>query len=459
MAASQRVLIPYKPRHAGLHGQMESRRFFVLVAHRRFGKTVVAINHLIKQALQCRKAQGHFAYVAPFRVQAKAVVWDYLKHYTRVVQGRIINETELAVTLPCPAGVAKVRIFGADNPDSLRGLYYDGVVLDEVAQMKPFTWEEIIQPALADRQGFAVFIGTPKGQNLFSELYHFAVAEQARGSEIWGAACYPVDRTNCLKAEEVERLREELSPQAFRQEMLCDFTASSDDRLITTDMVERALNREPDARMARMWPLVIGVDVARFGMDATVFFPRRGPLALSPQVHRKRDNMEVVSLLANYAGEIKPDLICVDQGQGTGVIDALRSFVSCPVVEVPFGAQALDNKRYVNRRAEMWTLMRDWLKGGAVLPASHAGALRAELPAPAYGYDAQGRIKLEAKDEIRKRLKHSTDIGDALALTFASPEGLTPRRPSAPDPYAAYGAGGPSPFASYGGGEYDPFGN
>ena len=104
---------------------------------------------------------------------AKAIAWSYLKHYTSPIPYCKINEGELSIILP---NRATIRIFGADNPDALRGLYFDGVVMDEVAQMKPEVWGEIIRPALADRKGWAVFIGTPKGINLFSQMYDLALA-------------------------------------------------------------------------------------------------------------------------------------------------------------------------------------------------------------------------------------------------------------------------------------------
>ncbi len=442
-----KVIIPYSPRYPEVHQALESHRFCVLVAHRRFGKTVLAVNHLIRQAVLSRARQSHFGYVAPFRTQAKAVAWDYLKHYTKNFPGRKVNETELAVSLPSLAGGSRIRIFGADNPDSLRGLYFDGIVLDEVAQMKPDVWEEIIQPALADRQGFAVFIGTPKGVNLFSQLYSHAVEEQARGNSQWAAMSYPVTQTAVLGREVVEGLRKELSDAKFRQEMLCDFTASSDDALITLDDVRAAASRKPDMELAKQWPLIIGVDVARFGEDATVFFPRRGPLALQPKVLRKKSNTDVARLLAACIGELNAAHVCIDQGQGTGVIDLARELCqTCPITEVPFGSQALDARRFANRRAEMWTLMRDWIRTGC-LPATEAQALAQELTAPAYSYDPSGRICLEAKEKVKKRLKHSTDLGDALALTFAVR--LAP---------LAKAAGPQDLWQDRGGGEYDPFG-
>ena len=196
------IIIPYKPRYPQdlIHADMEAHRFVVLVAHRRMGKTVMVINHLIKQALLCKREQGVFAYVAPFRNQAKNIAWNYLKKFTLPVPGCQINEGDLSVGLPSGA---RVRLFGADNADALRGLYFDGVVLDEVAQMQPFVWEEVIRPAIADRQGFAVFIGTPKGINLFSELYEQATRNMNEGNKDWFAALYRADETGAIAEAEL----------------------------------------------------------------------------------------------------------------------------------------------------------------------------------------------------------------------------------------------------------------
>ncbi len=418
------IVIPYTPRYPDVHDTLERARFTVLVAHRRFGKTVLAVNHLVRSALLCDRPRGSFAYVGPLRTQAKAVAWEYLKHYTAPIPGRTVHESELFVGLPSNGGGARVRLFGADNPDALRGLYFDAVVLDEVAQMKPQVWQEIIQPALADRKGRALFIGTPKGVNLFSELYHTALDRQDRGDPDWAALCFPVTVTRALPAAEVERMRRELSDNVFRQELLCDFTASADDTLISLDEVEAAMNRQPDPALNRLRPLVIGVDVARFGEDATVFFPRRGLCALQPEVLRKYSNVEVAHRLAACIAERNPALVCIDQGQGTGVIDLVRDLTAARpvrVLEVPFGSRANKDAVFCNRRAEMWTEIRDWLRAGGCLPRNEA--LKAELTAPVYDFDPAGRIRLEPKQDVKARLRRSTDLADALALTFAVPLG------------------------------------
>lgn len=416
------ITIPYRPRYPGVHEALEAHRFAVLVAHRRFGKTVLAVNHLLKQALLCKRERGSFAYVAPFRNQAKAVAWDYLKHYSAPLPGRSVNESELSVTLP---GGAKMRIFGADNPDSLRGLYFDGVILDEVAQMKREVWEEIVQPALADRQGWALFIGTPKGVNLFSELYERARRLEAEGNSQWTSLIFRVDETDALPRDEVERLRRELSESAWRQEMLCDFSASADDVLIPIDLVTEACSRRVDHADVRGMPVILGVDVARFGSDSSVIFRRQGLQAFPPVVLRNLDNMELADRVAAAIGEHRPHAVFIDAGQGQGVIDRLRH-LGHEVIEVPFGGRALQEARFVNRRSEMWYGLREWLKAGGCLPGDgdQAGRLKSELSTPLYWYDAAGKIVLEPKDKIRERLGASPDIADALALTFAAPVAL-----------------------------------
>ena len=456
----RQVSIPYTARYPDVHSALNEHRFCVLVAHRRFGKTVLVVNHLLKAALLCEKPRGSFAYVGPFRNQAKSVAWDYLKHYSAVIPGRQVNESELCISVPSNGGGSRIRIFGADNPDALRGLYFDGVVLDEVADMKPALWGEVVRPALVDRRGWAVFIGTPKGVNLFSDLYYQAAAEQAKGDADWCALSFPVTATNVLPDGEVERLRTELSENAFRQEMLCDFSASSDDAIITLDEVRAAIERDPDHAAAAVWPLVIGVDVARFGDDATVFFRRRGREAYAPEVMRGLSNVEVAHRLMACIAEHHPAYVCIDQGQGTGVIDLVRELTRhqpVSVVEVPFGGRAMDAERFANRRAEMWVALRDWLREGGRLPSGKtiSTALEAELTAPTYFFNAAGKIQLEDKARIKERLSRSTDLADALALTFAVP--VRPDERAVTRNFERYGREGAAAATRYIMGKPEPY--
>lgn len=412
-----KVVIPYRPRFPQdeIHKQLETHRFCVLVAHRRLGKTVLSVNHLIKRAITDRKERGMYAYLAPFRNQAEQIAWGYLKHYTSQIPAISINEQKLSILLP---NGATIRIFGADNPDALRGMYFDGVVIDEVAQIKPTLWGEVIRPALADRKGWAAFIGTPKGINLFSQLYDQALNLMSKGDPDWIAMLYSVEQTHVIDEKELAALKIEMSENEFRQEFLCDFSAAQDNGLIPIDDIRAAANkfyRESEYMGA---PLIYGIDVARFGSDASVIFKRRGLVAFEPIVIRKFDNMALADRIAVEMAKEKPDAVFIDSGAGQGVIDRLRQ-MRFDVVEVPFGAQAIDKEQFANRRMEMWWHMAQWIKQGGAIPPDPV--LQGDLGAPTYGYTPKGPKILEAKDKLKERIGRSPDLADALALTFAAP--------------------------------------
>lgn len=393
-------------------------RFAVLVCHRRWGKTVFAVMELILAAAFTEKSDFRGAYIAPFRKQAKDVTWDYFKRFAGKMPGVSFNETELTVSFP---NGARITLYGADNAEALRGLYFDYVVLDEVADMKPHVWGEIVRPTLADRRGRALFIGTPKGMNLFFELYNRGLSG---GDSAWKSMVFrasdTVNRIPWITQEELDCARNDLTDAQYRQEFECDFNASCDNMLIPLDLIYKAKGkhlREEDYVKA---PLVFGVDVARFGGDACVIQKRRG-LAAFPYWRRAGiDNMTFASILHRMILDEKPDAVFIDAGRGEGVIDRLRQ-LGDTVIEVPFGGQALDHgvNGYANRRAEMWDSLRKWLRDGGAIPDDYE--LTKELAAPTYTYDGQSRLKLETKEIIRERVGFSPDRADALALTFAEP--------------------------------------
>jgi hypothetical protein len=390
-------------------------RFVVLALHRRAGKTEIALKKLLDAAVKCQLELPQYFYVAPYLKQAKIIAWARMKQMVApmIPYGAVhINESELSVTFAHNGAI--IRVFGADNPDAMRGVRLDGAVIDEVAQIKPEVWDEIIQPALSDRMGWAWFIGTPKGINVFSSLF-FA----AGNKEDWGRARYTVYDTNALDAKEVARLRSSMSEVAFAREYLCDFSAAGDDQLLSLTDVETAAHRQYQPGSNDYAPRILGVDPARFGDDRSVIVPRQGLVTLKPIVYRGIDNMTLAGHVGNQIEQWKPDAVFIDSGAGAGVIDRLRQ-LGHDVIEVNFGGKAYD-VRYVNKRAEMWFLMAEWVRAGGCIP--NDDSLKLELATPTYKYDAANRIQLESKDEIKKRLPDagSPDIADALALTFAHP--------------------------------------
>jgi hypothetical protein len=227
----QTVQLPYEPRQAFIPFHNRSKRRAVIVAHRRAGKTFSVIQDLISKAMrfQVRDRQGKllpkpkFAYLCPYKGQAKQVAWQYLIDFTKAIPGVKKNETELWIEIPTVAGdTARIFLAGADNPDNLRGLYFDGVVLDEYGDMKPEVYSTVIRPALADRKGWVVFMGTPKGKNDFYRRWELA---QQQPHKYFSLRLKASD-SGILDASEIEDMKSEMEVEEWQQELECSFDAA-----------------------------------------------------------------------------------------------------------------------------------------------------------------------------------------------------------------------------------------
>lgn len=217
----QVIKIPYSPRpqQKMLHGKLDEYRFAVAVMHRRAGKTVFAINHLIKLALTSQQKNFRGAFFSPTRVQSKLVAWDYLKEFSRKIPGVKFNETELRADYPTGG---RITLFGAENPDSARGQYFDFVVCDEYAQMDGRMFAEIIRPAIADRRGKVCFIGTPAGMgNNFYDLF-----EEAKSLPEWFTCTFKASETGLVPQEELDSAKDLMSEDQYMQEFECSWTAN-----------------------------------------------------------------------------------------------------------------------------------------------------------------------------------------------------------------------------------------
>ena len=401
----------YKPHKYQKEIQDSLKRFSVLVCHRRFGKTFLAINTLVDAAIRTKRENLRFGYVAPYQKQAKQVAWDYLKRFTLNIPGTEANESESAIDF---TNGARIRLYGSDNGESMRGLYFDGVVMDEVADMRPETWREIIRPALTDvhHKGWCLFIGTPKGLNQFYDLYQYAQKDPE-----WYAGMYRVDETDILEEDEVQMARNTMAENQYRREFLCDFSASMDNALITIDKVTDAAAKKMTDNDVVGSARILGVDVARYGSDRSVIQKRQGLVAYEPKIFNDIDNMTLAGMVAQEVNEWQPDAVFIDSGRGEGVIDRLRQ-LGYFVTEVNFGGKPL-SPTYNNKRTEMWDNIRIWLDDGGALP-NHTD-LKTDLCVPLYKFDSGNRLQLESKDDIKKRGGRSPDLGDALALTFSYP--------------------------------------
>ena len=263
--ATQTIDLGYKARRSFIPLHKRKERFGCIVAHRRAGKTVASILELIDAALRCDKPDPRFAYIAPYYAQAKDVVWAYVKRYTAGIPGVTINEGELRVDFPHNG--SRLRLYGADNYDRLRGIYLDGVVLDEFADQPPQAWREVIRPALADRQGWALFIGTPKGKNAFYDIYR-----TAEGSDDWFALKLKASETGLIPNGELAALRAQMSVNEYNREMECDFDAAIEGAYYAEGMIDcDAQGRVVDLAVDPLMAMRAYCDLGGTGAKADAF--------------------------------------------------------------------------------------------------------------------------------------------------------------------------------------------
>ena len=239
-----------------------ANRWASVIAHRRAGKTVACITDLVKKAVEHTGREPRFAYVAPTYTQAKDVAWSYLKEYTAAIPGMEKSESELSVTFP--HNKARIRLYGAENYDRIRGLYLDGVVIDESGDIDPRAWPEVIRPALSDRKGWATFIGTPKGRNAFYEIH-----KQAKLADDWFNAELRASQTGIIDQGELEDARRQMTPEQYAAEYECSFDAAIVGAFYGRDVAlaeqENRIGRVPHDKAADVfasWDLGIGDSMA-----------------------------------------------------------------------------------------------------------------------------------------------------------------------------------------------------
>lgn len=261
-----KIQIKYSPRSAFKPFHASQKRFSTLVCHRRAGKTVAAVNRLIRRALTTTKPNPRTAYVGPTFSQAKDIAWTYLREYTHGIPGVRLFEYDLRVDLP---NGGRIKLYGAENPNRLRGLYFDDVVFDEYADIDPGVWQDVVRPTLTDRGGSACFMGTPKGLDQFYDIWIHA----QQNPEEW--YCLDERAFRVMKASETGLIAPEELVSAFKlmaedryaREYECDFTASFEgayyakqiQKLIASDRFKK-IERDPAADVYACWDL--GMDDA-----------------------------------------------------------------------------------------------------------------------------------------------------------------------------------------------------
>ncbi len=302
----------------------------------------------------------------------------------------------------------------AQNIKSLEGI--DIVWLEEGQKISKHSWD-ILNPTIR-KAGSQIWI---------------SMNRETENDPVWQAVAQnPDEHTLVVKvnytdnpfcSDEMLYLAEKCkreNPDDYAHIWLGAPLAQANNRLISSLLTEKA---RKTGEIYTTSPLIIGLDVARFGDDSTVFCFRRGRYCFRFDCFKGLDNVEVANRATFYIREYKPAKMFVDAGGvGAGVVDILNDRGFKKIVQpVMFGSKAFAFERYHNRRAEMWDELRAWLASKQDISIPDDEALCAELCSIAKKYDDKGRLQLEEKDELKKRLGRSPDKADALALTFAEP--------------------------------------
>lgn len=230
------------PRRLQAELRQKLRRFNVIVCHRRFGKTVFAVNHQIDKLIRNPLPAPRAAYIAPTFGQAKRISWDYYKQYTQNIPGVVPHEQDLRIDFT--HNKARQMLLSAENYISVKGIYLDDVLLDEYAEMDPAVWTEAVRPTLNDRTGSAIFIGTPKGRNNFHKLYEYATQS---GDPEWFGCIYKASETGLIEKAELDSARRTMSEEEYDQEYECSFDAG----MVGAYFAKELARAEADSRIGK----------------------------------------------------------------------------------------------------------------------------------------------------------------------------------------------------------------
>jgi hypothetical protein len=353
--SDEEIIIPYWPRPQFEPYHDRTQRFAKIVAHRRFGKTVGTINDTLKRALLNDRTDPppRYAYVAPTYSQAKDVAWSYLKHYSAPLPGLQASENELWVEY---LNGARIRLYGAENYDRLRGLYFDGVIIDEPAQQDPRAWPEVIRPTLSDFQGWATFIGTPKGRNWFYSIGREKLPGGVIGGPdpTWFNLILPATDTLETMQEaakligkdwivELADAKRDLTPEQYAQEYECSFEAAIMGAYYGHLMSEAETQKritgvpyEPTARVWTAWDLGYSDPTAIWFVQVVgreihlIDYYENNHADIGHYVR------EIVQRPYVYAGHILPfDSIPKEQGTGKSLLETVESLGLRPTTIAP----------------------------------------------------------------------------------------------------------------------------
>lgn len=414
-----KLTIDFNPRAAQqlILNKLNKYRFVVAICHRRLGKTMTAIYWLIEGAINTDKDDYRGYYFGVSKKSARSVSWSYFKKLLSplVQQGLAhFRETELQAVF---WNGSIIQLAGAENIESYRGIYIDRLVADEIASWsnQQYAYYEILRPALSDRNGRGLYIGTVKGLDMLYDFYQRGVSNLDMDNDFY-AIRLPASITNIIPEKEIEELKYSMSENAYAREFECDFFVEGADILISPSEVDLAINRNlsvQDIEYSKSCDIIFGCDVGRI-RDSTIIYKRQGLIAEKIFEKHIVDSNELGNAIAYTINKYKPVRVFID-ASGFGPVDRLNKLgYEDIVIPVDFGSRSNDPDAF-NKRAEIYNNLKKFIKIGKI-PEDEQ--LRKELCNILLDTESD-KIKLVKKSKIISAVGKSPDDADALALTCA----------------------------------------
>ena len=308
------------------------------------------------------------------------------------------------------------RLWSAENPDAYAGVHnYDGVmvIFDEASGIDDAIWAVTsgFFTENTPNRFWMAFSNPRRNTGYFYETHHSK-------REFWNTKVVDARTVEGTDKAVYQQIIDEYGPDSAQAhvEVYGEFPNAGDDQFISSGVVDEAMAREKYKDLSA--PIIIGVDPARFGADATVIAIRQGRDIVRIDRHRGDDTMTVVGHIIEAIEEWKPALVVIDEGGlGAGIVDRLKE-QRYKIKGVNFGNKSAQPVMYGNKRAEMWGKMKEWLKSASI-PKDRF--LKTDLISPMMKPDSRGTIFLESKKDMKSRGLASPDAADAICVTFAFP--------------------------------------
>lgn len=356
--------------------------------------------------------------------QLRTKTWpEVYKWHSRFIGKHLFDVTATAIFAKEKGAEKNWRIdaipWSEHNTEAFAGLHNQGnrtiVIFDEASGIHDKIWE-VIEGALTDdftQRLWLAFGNRTRNVGRFSDCFK-------RYRHRWNHDCIDSRTVSFTDKKQIEKWQQDYGDDSdfFKVRVKGEEPSSGEMQFIPSYLIDAARGKSFSKHLHAYAPVIIGVDPAYSGTDEFVIYMRQGLVATMLGKYQKiEDDVLAAGYIARFEDEYKADAVFVDMGYGTGIVSVGRS-LGRKWQLIPFASESLD-PQYLNKRAEIWGLTKQWLKEGGCLPDDETICM--ELAAPEFGIKLNGKIKLEDKDEVKKRLGFSPNRADALALTFSFP--------------------------------------